>query len=274
MRSASQNKWLTTPYIDIAIVNTVSLQLQCRLRNPVILYPMLSAKSKTPEKRESLLLNLSCNLILPTLILTKLSGDDYLGIKLAIVVALAFPATYGLHDFFTRGKLNFFSGLGLISVALTGGISLLEMDAIYIAIKEASIPGLLGIATLISLKTSQPLIHTLILNDAIFDVEKINRALAENNCQPKFDQLLLNASWILAASFFLSSILNYILAVVILTAEPGTVAFNEQLGKMTALSFPVIALPAMTVMIGNLFYLFRGISKLTGIDLEDIVKQK
>lgn len=232
------------------------------------------ANNQTPEKQESLLLNLLCNIILPTLILTKLSNDAYLGIKLAIIVALAFPLIYGLHDFITRGKLNFFSGLGILSVTLTGGISLLEMDAIYIAIKEASIPGVLGIATLLSLKTSQPLIHTLILNDKVFEVGRINQALKDNDCHPEFDRLLINASWILAGSFFLSSLLNYLLAVIILTAEPGTVSFNEQLGKMTALSFPVIALPAMAVMMGNIFYLFRGIKKLTGLDLESILKQK
>lgn len=229
---------------------------------------------QTPPKQESLLLNLGCNILLPTIILTKLSGDDYLGIKLAIMVALAFPLLYGLHDFFSRGKLNFFSGLGVVSVALTGGISLMEMDAIYIAIKEASIPGVLGLATLISLKTSQPLIHTLILNESVMNVEKIRAALVENNAQRAFDQLLFNASWILAGSFFLSSLLNYILAVVILTAEPGTVAFNEQLGKMTALSFPVIALPAMAVLMANLIYLFRGITRLTGMGMEEIVRQK
>ncbi len=229
---------------------------------------------KPAEKQESLLLNLLCNIILPTLILTKLSNEDYLGIKLAIIVALAFPLIYGLHDFITRGKLNFFSGLGVVSVSLTGGISLLEMDAIYIAIKEASIPGVLGVATLLSLKTSQPLIHTLLLNDKVFDVGRINQALDSNDSQSEFDQLLINASWILAGSFFLSSVLNYLLAVIILTAEPGTVAFNEQLGKMTALSFPVIALPAMAVMMGNIFYLFRGIKKLTGLELENILKQK
>ena len=233
----------------------------------------LTSKSSAP-KQESLLLNLVCNIILPTLILTKFSGEDYLGIKLAIIVALTFPLVYGLHDFITRGKLNFFSALGVVSVSLTGGISLLEMDAIYIAIKEASIPGILGVATLVSLKTSQPLIHTFILNDKVFDVSRINQALEANACQAKFDQLLINASWILAGSFFLSSLLNYLLAVIILTAEPGTVSFNEQLGKMTALSFPVIALPAMTVMMDNIFYLFRGIKKLTGLDLESIVKQK
>jgi hypothetical protein len=227
----------------------------------------------TTPKQESLLLNLFCNIIVPTIILTKFSGDQYLGIKLAIIVALAFPGAYGIYDFFYRGKFNFFSGLGIVSVTLTGGISLLEMDPIYIAIKEASIPGVLGIATLLSLKTSQPLIHTLILNESVMDVKKVNSALEDNNSQQQFQQLLLNASWILAGSFFLSSLLNYLLAVIILTAEPGTVAFNEQLGKMTALSFPVIALPATAVLMGNLFYLFRGITKLTGLTLEEIIKQ-
>jgi hypothetical protein len=148
------------------------------------------------------------------------------------------------------------------------------MDAIYIAIKEASIPGILGVATLLSLKTSQPLIHTLLLNESVFDVKRINQALTDNQSHSQFNQLLINASWILAGSFFLSSMLNYLLAVIILTADPGTVSFNEQLGKMTALSFPVIALPAMAVMMGNLFYLFRGIKRLTGLDLEFIIKQK
>ena len=233
-----------------------------------------SPKGKAPEKQESLLLNLAFNLLVPTLVLTKLSDPEFLGIKLAIVVALSFPIGYGIHDFLTRGKLNFFSALGVVSVALTGGISLLELDAIYIAIKEASIPAIFGAATLISLKTSQPLIHTFLLNDAILEIQKINTALEDNGRKPEFDKLLINASWILAGSFFLSSLLNYLLAAIILTADPGTVAFNEQLGKMTALSFPVIALPAMLVMMGNLFYLFRGITKLTGMSLEEIIKQK
>jgi hypothetical protein len=74
-----------------------------------------------------------------------------------------------------------------------------------------------------------------------------------------------------AGSFFLSSLLNYMLATLLITAQPGTVEFNDQLGKMTALSFPVIALPAMLVLMGALFYLFRGITKLTGLSLEDVI---
>jgi hypothetical protein len=36
----------------------------------------------------------------------------------------------------------------------------------------------------------------------------------------------------------------------------------------------VIALPATLVMVGNLFYLFRGITKLTGLSIEEMMKQK
>ena len=243
------------------------------MQNPDSTTPNES-ETELPEKRESLLLNLAFNLLVPSLILTKLSNPDYLGIKLAIIVALAFPIIYGIHDFVSRGKVNFFSGLGIVNVSLTGAISLMEFDAVYIAIKEATIPALIGLATLLSLKTSQPLVHTFLLNDALLETKKINQALVQNNCLAEFDKLLIKVSWILAGSFLLSSILNYILAVVLLTADPGTVAFNEQLGKMTALSFPVIALPATLVMVGNLFYLFRGITKLTGLSIEEMMKQK
>ena len=40
--------------------------------------------SAPPAKKESLLANLLLNIIIPTLILSKLSSDEYLGTKLAI----------------------------------------------------------------------------------------------------------------------------------------------------------------------------------------------
>ena len=101
--------------------------------------PEQTRKPTAPAKQESLLANLLINIIFPALILAKLSGDDWLGTKWAIVVALAFPLLYGLRDFLKTGRANFFSGLGIISILLTGGISLMELDAKYIAIKEAAI---------------------------------------------------------------------------------------------------------------------------------------
>ncbi len=223
------------------------------------------------NQSESLLLNLAFNIIIPTLILTKLSGDEYLGTRIAIVVALSFPVVYGLKDFVTLRRFNFFSALGVISILLTGGISLMELDPTYIAIKEAMIPAIFGLATIVSLKTPYPLVKTFLYNDKILQTDRISQALEENGNNKKFEVCLANASWLIAGSFFLSSLLNYILATVLITSQPGTVEFNEQLGKMTALSFPVIAIPAMLVLMGALFYLFRGVTKLTGLKLEEVI---
>ncbi len=223
------------------------------------------------NQSENLLLNLAFNIIIPTLILTKLSGDEYLGTRMAIVIALAFPVIYGLKDFVTLRRLNFFSILGVVSILLTGGISLMELDPVYITIKEATIPAIFGLATIVSLKTPYPLVKTFLYNDKILQTDRIAEALEKNGNNKSFEKCLANASWLVAGSFFLSSILNYILATVLITSQPGTVEFNEQLGKMTALSFPVIAIPAMLVLVGALFYLFRGVTKLTGLKLEEVI---
>jgi|TARA_B110000503_G_scaffold85949_1_gene130887 hypothetical protein len=228
--------------------------------------------SNKVSQSNSLLLNVACNIIIPTLILINLSTSEYLGTKLAIAVALTFPIIYGLKDFIMIKKLNAFSVLGFISILLTGGVSLLELNPIYIAIKEAAIPAIFGIATLVSLKTPYPLVKTFLYNDKIMQTKRISTIIKNKGSAKCLEVCLANASLIVASSFFLSSLLNYILAVSIITSQPGTVEFNEQLGVMTALSFPVIAIPSMLILLGALFYLFRGIKKLTGLQLEEIIQ--
>jgi len=223
------------------------------------------------KKQESLLANILLNIVIPTIILTKLSSADYLGPKWAIVVALAFPIAYGLYDFRGSRKVNIFSALGVISIVLTGGISLMELDAQYIAIKEAAIPGIIGLATVISTRTRFPLVKTFLYNDKVLQIEKVDAALEAYGTGKEFQKTLQNASYLVATSFFLSSALNYGLAKYLLVSPPGTEAYTAELGKMTALSFPVIAVPATMVMMGALFYLFSNIRKLTHLDLEDIL---
>ena len=94
---------------------------------------------KNQDTNDNLLLNIACNIIIPTLILINLSDDNYLGIRFAIITALAFPVLFGLKDFVKIKKVNIFSTIGVASIILTGSISLLELNPIYIAIKEATI---------------------------------------------------------------------------------------------------------------------------------------
>ena len=227
-----------------------------------------------PERKENMLVNILVNIVIPTLILSKFSGDDDLGVEWAIIVALSFPLAYGLKEFYAVGKFNLFSAIGIVSIMLTGGMALLKLPPEYIAIKEAGIPALFAIFTLISLKTRFPLVKTFLYNDKILQIDKVDSALESNNNKDNFEQVLTNASYLIALSFVLSSVLNYILAIMILVSEPGTEAFNAELGKMNALSFPVIAVPATIVMMFALFYLFKQIKKLTQLELEDILKQQ
>jgi hypothetical protein len=233
--------------------------------------PANKVTNTPPQAKENMWANLLVNLVIPTLILTKGSNEAYLGPTLGLVVALAFPLGYGIYDYLRTRKINLFSALGLISVLLTGGMSLLKLPAEYIAIKEAAIPGLLGLATLISIYTPYPLIRTFLYNDKVMQVEKVRQALAHYNTSDAFENTLKNATYILASSFFLSSILNYGLAKYLLKSPPGTEAYNTELGTMTALSLPVITIPSMLVMFIALFYLFRSITRLTHLTWEDIL---
>lgn len=226
--------------------------------------------TKKKEKQENIFVNIILNIVLPTVILTKFSGEDALGVRNAIIIALMFPIGYGLYDLISARRVNYISLLGIFSIMLTGTFSLLKLEAQYIAIKEAAIPGILGLAALISIYTRYPLVKTLLFNDKILQVERINEALEQRNKSDAFANTLKTANFLIAGAFFLSSFLNYALAKYLLVSPPGTEAFNVELGKMTAWSFPVIMLPSMIVMLSTLFYLFRSITKLTGLSLEEI----
>lgn len=222
--------------------------------------------------KENPFVNLIINIVIPVVVLTVLSKEAYLGPVWGLVLALSFPLAYGLYDLLKNRHFNFFSLLGLISILLTGGIGLLQLDPFWLAVKEASIPLLIGIVVIVSLKTRYPLVKLLIYNDNIINIETVNKALEEHSAVAAFDKRLLQASWLLALSFFVSALLNFILARVIVVSPPGTEAFNAELGKMTALSYPVIVLPSMAILLFSLWFLISGIHKLTQLEWEQIFK--
>lgn len=228
---------------------------------------------QAPAKKPSILVNLGFNILIPTVILSKASGPDLLGPVYGVVVALAFPIIYGVIDYLRAHKPNFFSILGVISVLLTGSMSLLKLPPHYIAVKDAAVPALLGLATLISVYTRYPLVRTFLYNDQVLQVDKVANALREHNATAEFERHLTIASYLVASSFFLSAILNYILAKAILVSPPGSTELAQELGKMTALSFPVIALPCTIVLAGTMYYLLNNIQKLTQLSLDDIMQE-
>ena len=178
------------------------------------------AASSGPSNNKALM-ELVINIVLPTLILNK--AGNYLGesgaVK-ALIIALAIPISYATWDLVRNGHKNLISIIGFVSLLLTGGLGLLKLEGIWFAVKEAGIPLLIGLITLGSAFTKKPLIKLLIYNKAVMKTEMIMTALQERNVVAPFERLLRRATVLLSLSFFVSSVVNYVLAIRIFKKIP------------------------------------------------------
>ncbi len=229
---------------------------------------------QTKKSAENPFINLAFSVALPSLILTKLSTPERLGPVNGLLVALAFPIGYSLYDYYRRREFSFITALGFISTLLTGVFALYELPAHWIAVKEASVPSLIGLAILFSTRSENPLVKRVLYNDTVINVDLVEERLNTDQKKVGFNKLMIEASYLLACAFAFSAFLNYGLAKFLLLSSPGTPEFNAQLGKMNALSWPVIALPSTAVMMFALFRLMKGIQKLTGLEMEEVLKSQ
>jgi hypothetical protein len=225
-----------------------------------------------PAKRENLWVNLVLNVVLPSFLLSK--GGTWFGLAPAhvLVIALAFPVAYGIYDFLTRKKVNLFSIIGFVSVLITGTIGLLkDVPTQWIAVKEAAVPLLFAVAVLVSTRTKKPLVRSLLYSPELFDVDLIEASLDAKGTRTDFNRVILACTYWLVGSFLLSAALNYALASWIVRSPSGTEAFNQEIGRLTALSWPVIAIPSTAVMMVALMLLVKGIERCTGHALDDVL---
>ncbi|HFQ5377718.1 TPA: VC0807 family protein [Vibrio vulnificus] len=230
--------------------------------------------SNTTAKKSNPLVEILFNVFVPSFILMKFSGEEHLGTALALVVALLFPIVYGGMDLIRNKKFNFISALGFVSVLLTGGIGLLELDTKWLALKEALIPGLIGLAVFGSTFTRYPLMQKMVLNDTVLNLDLITQRLKERGKTDAFERCLMSSNYLFASTFAFSSVMNYFLATWIVTSPAGTVEFNEELGKLTLYSYPVIAIPSILMMFGIFYYVWRQIRSMTSLETEQIFHTK
>lgn len=232
--------------------------------------------SPTPPVRENLLLNFGCNLILPVLLLIKGSSFLPLPQQVIVLLALAFPVGYFIYDYRQRGTRNPISILGFCSVLLTGGIGLMKASPLVFAIKETTIPLLMGVFVIASLKLKRPFVSYFLSNPELINVTKLEDALDTPEKRVGLERLQVEASWIMAGSFLVSATLNFILARWLVTTDPRLSdadyeAFTAQIGQMTWVSLLVITCATLPIMVWALIHLFKGIGKLTGLGLNDLM---
>lgn len=262
-----------------------------------LLVPSMKA-SENRKYQEHPLANIMINVLIPVLALSYLSKDPefqqaigkavkpwHIGPTKALVVALAFPIAYGAWHFIMTHKANFFSALGLVSVLLTGGLTIYLWNGdgtvkahadVLFGLKEASIPFILGIAVIGSHYTASPLLRTFLYSDSLFDIPKIESRVDETGNQKRYEAVLFQATLLFAASFFLSMLMNFGLAVYFLhdldhTASNARELYNERVAKLTGWSFAVIGVPILVVLFLTLRRLLAQLRELTNMADDELM---
>ena len=226
------------------------------------------------KKKESPLVSLLVSIVIPAIILSKFSTEEYLGILPGFLVALAFPIGYAIYNLLVRKETGFIAIIGFVSIFLTGIIGVFEFPTQWLAVKEAAVPLLIGIAVIVSLKTPYPLVKKLLFNEELLDLKLINKKLIENKNVFELEKVLVKSTFMVASSFLLSAFLNFFLTKYIVVSPAGTAAFNEELGTLTAISYPAIALPSTVVMFVALYYIFKQVTQLTGLSFDEILSEQ
>ena len=249
---------------------------------------------KAAPRDEHPLANILVNVIIPVLVLSYLSKDAslqddpkpwHIGPLYAMGVALALPLGYGVWFLIKARRVNFFSGLGLVSVLLTGGLTLYLWNedgsvkpnaGLLFGIKEGLIPLMLGVAVLLSHRHATPMIRTFIYNDGLFDVPKIENLVKERGEEEAYDRVLLGATRLLASSFFVSVLINLGVAQWFFrdfdpTSAKALEEFNAIVGKITWWGFAVIFAPLLAFLYLTLRKMMKGLREVTGLKDEELM---
>lgn len=224
---------------------------------------------KQKPHKEPLLLNLMLNVVIPSVLFIKLDAWTGIGTVATLLIALSVPLLYGLYDMIRFKKYNVFSIIGILSLLLTGGIGLLHLSGTMLAIKEASVPLIIG-AVVVGMFWSGKSLLEILLKEVV-DFELIQKKLEEKHLIQRYKALMRNSTYGFAGTFLFSSIMNFMLAIWVVTAPSGTDEFNQQIGTMLALSYPVIAIPSMIGVGVVLWYMIAGITKYAELSVEEIL---
>jgi hypothetical protein len=233
-------------------------------------------------KNQNPLMSLLVNIIIPVMILryvTRYGGPH--GALIALLLALAVPLGYAIYDYTVCNNRNWMSAVGFVNILITGGLALSQASGFWFSVKEAAMPASLGLAIVITAFTDQPFLQTIFFNPQVMDVDRIHRIVDERQARPAFRKHLSQSTLLFATSFFVSAILNFILARHVFADIPATLSqiqrsemLNHQLARMTSVSFMVVVGPLLVISGGVMWYLLRGLRDLTGLTIDEIFPNK
>ena len=246
------------------------------------------------KQKENPIISLCCNILIPVIILKNGSkwingiliqsyGEEWVYQNSFIIdissivffIALIFPVIYFFYDLLNRRKINLISILGFINILLTGGIGIFGakfgLSKNWFIFKEGLLPIIIGSGLIIIRKYKQDSLNRILLNEVLFDNDKIRNSIKED-MQYEFKYIVRKAGYYLIAGFFISSIIQFTLASLIVVSSPGEPSFNKEVSTMTWVSYLAVLLPTMLIVGKGYLGLIAGIEKITGLKKDEFLK--
>jgi hypothetical protein len=249
---------------------------------------------KKIKQKENPILSLCCNILIPVIILKngnnwinkiliKYHGEDWFYENSMIVdissivffIALICPIIYFFYDLINRKNINLISILGFINILLTGGIGIFGakfgLSKNWFIFKEGMLPIIIALVLIIMSKYRQNSFNNILLNEVLFDNNKIRISIKED-MQYEFEYIIKKAGYYLIGGFFISSIIQFTLAFLIVVSSPGEPSFNKEVSTMTWVSYIAVLLPTMLIVGKGYLGLISGIEKVTSLKKEEFLK--
>ena len=235
------------------------------------------------NQRENPFFNLLFNILIPIILLNK--GHLLFGKKTAVFVlllALACPLFYGIFDFIKNKRKNIISIFGTLNVLFTGGFALYKLSGTWFAVKEAVFPLLVGIFIFISAYTKKNFFEYLIRYSPILKWDLIEKKIQIFSSKNHLKILFKKCTLMFSLSFFISAILNFILALYIfseeklleLSSSEKEIILNKKIADMTWMGFVIIGLPMTVFAIGVFWWFLKHLAKITQLRMEQILITK
>ncbi len=232
--------------------------------------------TSAPASKENPLINLLASVAIPVFVLNKFSSKAPVA---ALLIALAFPIGYGLWSFYQSKKINFISVLGILNTVSTGGFALMELEGIWFCVKEAAVPLLIGLFVFFTAFGSQPFLQILLMETGALNAHAIDERTQTPELKQQLQRLVKKSTLIFSTTFFFSAIMNFIIAYrtflkipLELSAEARTEILNQQIASMTWKGYAMIFVPTSVIFFVILYFFFRGLTKVTGLTFDEIIK--
>ena len=210
--------------------------------------------------------------VIPTIVLLTLSDESKLGPLLAMGLALLPPVVLELYSLITGRKASVISFVAIVGILLIGVISLFGLSEEWLGVRRAAIYLIGAIALAGLLLTRRDVVDKGL--EKLIDMDAIGKVARKKKIERQLAQQVTRVAWLFAGLLLAMAIWSYILTIIVITAPAGSSEFNAEYAELRVLGIPLVTLPFVVGTTVLLMYLVGRIEKLTGIEVEKLLKKK